>query len=73
VKLYKLNIVPVEIDASVSPRLIAHNVRGCRFQVITVGTVGVTLQIQADQINERRPDGITTTNLTAVLAAPGNK
>jgi hypothetical protein len=35
--------------------------------------VGVTLQIQADQINERRPDGITTTNLTAVLAAPGNK
>lgn len=74
VKLYRLSIVPVvDIDASVPPRLIAHNVRGCRFQVITVGTVGVTLQIEADQLNERRPDGITTTNLTAVLAAPGNK
>lgn len=71
--LYRLQIAPVEVDTSVKPRLLAHNVRGCRFQVLTVGTVGVTIQVEADQTNERRPDGITTTTLTSILAAPGNK
>jgi hypothetical protein len=73
VNLYRLKIVPIEIDPSVPPRLLAHNVRGCRFQVLTVGTVGVTLEIEADQENEARPDGITTTTLTAILISPGNK
>ncbi|MCA9777382.1 MAG: type II secretion system protein [Candidatus Eremiobacteraeota bacterium] len=73
VRLHRLKIVPIEVDTEVAPRLIAHNVMGCRFQVLTVGTVGVTLQIKADDPDERRPDGVTTTTLTAVLAAPGNK
>ena len=73
VNLYKLNIVPIEIDTTVPPRLLAHNVRGCRLQVLTVGTVGVTLEIQANQENEARPDGITTTTLTSILTSPGNK
>ena len=71
--LYRLKIVPVEIDTSSRPRLLAHNVKGCRFQVLTVGMVGITLEIEADQTNEARPDGVTTTTLTAILTSPGNK
>jgi prepilin-type N-terminal cleavage/methylation domain-containing protein len=72
-KLYQLVITPVGVDTAVPPRLLAHNVRGCRLQVFTVGTVAVTIQIQADKENERRPDGVTTTTLTAILSSPGNK
>ncbi|MFA7481559.1 MAG: type II secretion system protein [Vulcanimicrobiota bacterium] len=72
-KLYRLRIAPIDVDTTVNPRLIARNVMGCSFHDITVGTVKVTLKIQADQPDEARPDGVTSTTLSAVLSAPGNK
>lgn len=72
-KLYQLTIVPVGIDASVLPRLIARNVRGCRLEPLTVGSVRLTLEVQADRPDERRPDGVTTTTLSTVLVAPGTR
>ena len=72
-KLYQLSIVPAGIDSSVTPRLIARNVRGCRIEPVTVGSVRLTVEVQAERPNERRPDGITTTTFSTILVAPGTR
>lgn len=72
-KLYPLKIVPVEIDDSAPSRLLARNVVGCRFEPITVGSVAITLEMRADRDDQRRPGGVTTTRLDAILVAPGTR
>jgi hypothetical protein len=72
-KLYSLKIVPVEIDDTVAGKLLARNVMGCRFEPVTVGSVAVTLEVKADREDSRRPGGVTTTRLNAILVSPGSQ
>lgn len=60
-----------EIDPDVSARLLGTNLNGCSFQLLSPGSVMVTLRTRADKDDIRRPDGVTTSILTAYLAAPG--
>lgn len=73
VKLYKLSLVTGDIETAVPARLMARDVAGCGFEPVTVGSVRMTLQIKADRPNERRPGGVTTTTIRAILAAPGSR
>lgn len=71
--LYRLKLVPVEIDTDVAPRLLAARVLGCRFEPVTVGSVAVTIKTRAEREDDRRPDGVTTTTLNAILVSPGSR
>jgi len=70
---YALKLVPVEINSDVPYRLLARNVLGCGFESLTVGAVGVTLEIQAEREDSRRPGGVTKTALHAILVSPGSQ
>lgn len=59
-----------EIDSEVSPRLLGTELSGCGFELLSPGSVAVTLRTRA-QDDVRRPGGATTSTLTAYLAAPG--
>ncbi|HIB64746.1 MAG TPA: type II secretion system protein [Phycisphaerales bacterium] len=73
IRIYKLLLASGEIDPSVKPRLVARGVLGCGFERVTVGSVRVTILTQADRADKRRPGGITTSKLTAILVAPGSR
>ena len=73
VRLVKLLLVPVEIDTTVNPRQIARNVSGCRLEPVSVGSVSITMEIRADEVDQRRPGGVTTSTLHAILVSPGSK
>ena len=73
IKIYKLLLSSGAVDPSVKPRLVARDVQGCGFEIVTVGSVRVTILTEADRANKRRPGGITTSRLTAILVAPGSR
>lgn len=60
-----------EVDPNVSPSLLGRDLDGCGFQLLSPGSVEVTLRSRAEQDDERRPGGATTSQLKALLAAPG--
>jgi prepilin-type N-terminal cleavage/methylation domain-containing protein len=72
-KLYELKLVPVEVDDAVAPRLLARDVMGCRFEALTPGSVSTTVRIKAQREDERRPGGVTTTMINAILVAPSTQ
>ena len=73
IRIYKLLLSSGGIDPSVKPRLVARGVQGCGFEMVTVGSVRVTILTQADRADKRRPGEITTSKLTAILVAPGSR
>ena len=72
-RMYSLKLVPVEIDTGVSPRLLGHNISGCRFEKVTVGSVGVTLETSAQNLDDARPEGVMKSTLHSVLVSPGSR
>ena len=72
-RMYPLKLAPVEIDDSLPPQLLAQNVIGCRFESVTVGSAAVTIETRAERDDERRPGGVLTTRLDAILVAPGTR
>jgi len=60
-----------EVDPDVKPMLLGRDVDGCGFRLLSQGSVEVTLRARAERDDERRPGGVTTSTLRALLAAPG--
>jgi type II secretory pathway pseudopilin PulG len=60
-----------EVDPDVATRLLGRDLDGCGFQLLSPGSVQVTLRSRSEQDDQRRPGGATTSLLTALLAAPG--
>jgi hypothetical protein len=60
-----------EVDPDVKPTLLGRDVDGCGFRLASPGSVEVTLRARSERDDERRPGGVTTSTLRALLAAPG--
>lgn len=60
-----------EVDPAVRPRLLGRDLDGCGFRSLSPGSVEVTLRTRAESDDPRRPGGATTSQLKALLAAPG--
>lgn len=71
--LHQLTLAPTAIDESVTPRILARNVLGCRLEKLTVASVAITLETRAEQPDPSRPGGVTKSVLNAVLIAPGSR
>lgn len=72
-KMYSLKLVPAVVDDGVPPRLLGHNISGCRFEKVTVASVGVTLEISAQNLDDSRPEGVMKSTVHSVLVSPGSR
>ena len=60
-----------EVDPDVSLKILGRDLDGCGFRQLSPSSVEVSLRTRADQDDVRRPGGVTTSHLKALLAAPG--
>lgn len=60
-----------EVDPDVPLQVLGRDLDGCGFQMLSPGSLQVTLRSRAEQDDERRPGGATTSLLRALLTAPG--
>lgn len=60
-----------EVDPDVSARVLGRDLDGCGFRQLSPSSVEVSLRTRAKLDDVRRPDGVTTSHLKALLAAPG--